>query len=128
MCCYNSAVHIHSCSIVTSLTRLLSIAASPVKSDGCATSGFLLCVHYAFVMLCLGRSPRWFIERRCAVGGRYPRRYPRISIRQSIYQLIPKQQRCDHFTLTYFICLVMGLNCSVFILSLNGGINTRNQR
>ena len=71
------------------------------------------------------RSPRWSIERSSAALGTHPPAHP-PSIRQSIYQLIPKQQRSDHFTLTYFIFLVMGLNCSVFILSLNGRINTRN--
>ena len=33
--------------------RSLRLLASPVKSDGCATSGFFmrsLCVHYAFIM------------------------------------------------------------------------------
>jgi hypothetical protein len=50
--------------------RSLRLLASPVKSDGCATSGFL-CVHYDVL---LGRSPSWFIERSCAVGGRYPLR------------------------------------------------------
>lgn len=53
--------------------RSLRLLASPVKSDGCATSGFLLCVHYAFIIMCLGRSPSWFIERSCVDGGRNPR-------------------------------------------------------
>jgi len=89
-----------------------------------------LCVHYAVVMLWLGgAAPHWFIERSSRRwGADTPRRWgadtPPPSIRQSIYKLVPKQQRSDHFTLTYFICLVMRLNCSVFILGLNGGIDT----
>ena len=52
-----SAVHIHSCSLFTSLPRLLSIAASPVKSDGGRPRVFSLCIHYAFIMQWLGAKP-----------------------------------------------------------------------
>ena len=48
--------------------RSLRLLASPVKSDGCATSGF----HYAFIMMCLGRSPRWFIKRSSRRWGALP--------------------------------------------------------
>ena len=80
-----------------------------------------LCCGYAVIMLWLGGgAPHWFIERSSRRWGAHPP----PSIRQSIYKLVPKQQRSDHFTLTYFICIVMRLNCPMFILGLNGGIDT----
>ena len=55
-----SAVNIHSYSLAT------LVRASPVKSYGGGCAG-----------VCYGgfTPPLWFIEHRCAVGGRYPPRF-----------------------------------------------------
>jgi hypothetical protein len=60
MTCYNSAVHIHSCSLVTSLPRLLSFAASPVNSDGWRPRVFIalvMCDLLSCGCRVVGRSP-----------------------------------------------------------------------
>ena len=54
-----SAVNIHSYSLAT------LVRASPVHSYG---GGARVCVMG-------GLPPLWFIEHRCAVGGRYPPRF-----------------------------------------------------